>query len=169
MCQYITCRHNMHTLSTVSSMDSFFILRATQEVTSSISVLPYILLCCMISPMINTFCLNYKNSFPAHKEEGYRSQYSEEITGWMTRFSVSDRGKKPIFLPRGPDRFRLSPVLFNSELLPRGKAVLLDTDRSLPHTAEFMSMWSYISTTLTCPYGLHTENFTFIFAFSIST
>jgi hypothetical protein len=164
MCQCITCRHNMHALSTVSSMDSFFSLKATQEEISSISVLPYILLCCMISSMINTFCLNYKNYFLAHKEQGYRSQYSIEITCWMTRVSESDRGKNFISFPRGPDRLQLSPVLFNSELLPRGKAVVLDTDHSPQHSAEFMNMWSYISTPPRCPYGLHRDNFTFAFA-----
>jgi len=155
----------MHALSTASSIDSFFILRATQEENSSISMLLYILLCCMISSVINTFCLNYEDYFPAHKEQGYRSQYSEEITGWMTGVSESDRGKKLISFPRGPDRFRRSPVLFNSELLPRGKAVVLDTDHSPPHSAEFMSMWSYISTPPPCPNGLHRDNCTVTFAF----
>ena len=151
----------MHALSTISSMDSFFLLIATQEDTSSASVLPYILVCCMISSMINTFCLNYKNYFPAQKEQGYRSPYSKEIMCWMTRVSESDRGKKLISFPRGPDRLRLSPVLFNSELLPRGKAVVLDTELSHPHSAEFVSVWSYISTPPRCPYGLHRGNFTF--------
>jgi hypothetical protein len=155
----------MRALSTVSSMDGFFILRATQEETSSISVLPHILLCCMISSMTNTSCLNYKSYFPAHKEQGYRRQYSEETTGWMTRVSESDRGKTFISFPRGPDRLRLSSDLFNSVLLPRGKAVVLDTDHSPPNSAEFMSMWSYIYTPPTCPYGLQRDNFTFTFAF----
>ena len=131
-------------------------------------MLPYILLCC-ISPMINTFCLNYKNHFPVHEEQGYRSQYNEGTTGWMTRVSESDKGKKLFSLPRRPDRLRRSPVLFNSDLLPRGKAVVLDTDHSLPHSAEFMTMWSYIFTPPTCPYVLHRDNFKFTFAFSIST
>jgi hypothetical protein len=155
----------MHALSTVSSMDSFFILRATQEKTSSISVLPYILLCCKISSMINTFCLNYKNYFPALMEQGYRNQYSEKNTGWMTWVSESDRGKKIISFPRGPDRLRPSPVLFNSELLPRGKAVVLDTKHSPPHSIKFMNMWVYVSIPPTCPYGLQSDKLTFTFAF----
>jgi hypothetical protein len=65
----------------------------------------------------------------------------------MTRVSKPDRGKKLISSPRGPDQPRISPILsFNSELLPRGKAVVLETDHSPPYNAEFKNMRSYIST-----------------------
>ena len=43
-----------------------------------------------------------KTIFRDHKEQEYRSQYSEETTGWMARVSESDRGKKLFLLSKRP-------------------------------------------------------------------